>query len=450
MTSLPHSRQLLAALYEAAVSAVSPAPLTAAALANIDAPPDQRTWIFAVGKAAPAMANGAVGALRRSLHTIAGGVVVAPDTFPSPFSTVRTAVGDHPIPGEHSFAAARLVDDTASAVRADDAAIVLISGGTTSLMASPVRGVGEEELRELFVLLMDAGIDIGVMNAVRKRFLRWGAGRLAVALAPARIHVLLLSDVPGNAPADIGSGPCAPDQWTAPDVASQLRDAGLLDRLPPSLREHLHLVVRGMGGETPKPGDPAFAHVTTRVVGTNDIARDAALTAARALGLRAERGALALAGEAARCGDDIVTELLQRAARGERGCIVWGGETTVRMNATSCDGCEGDQPTSITHAAGGRCQELALAAARRLATAGEGGARITLLAAGTDGRDGPTDAAGAFADASLWRRVLESGADPDAALRFHRSYAALHAAGALFRHDATGTNVMDLVIGVVE
>src|SRR6476661_6367267 len=246
MTSLLHSRQLLAALYEAAVSAVSPAPLASAALANLDIPDDQRAWILAFGKAAPAMANGAVSALRRSLHTIAGGVVVAPDVTSPPFSTVRTASGDHPVPGQRSFAAAKLVGDTASAVRGDDAAVVLISGGTTSLVAAPVRGVHESELAQLFVQLMDAGLDIGVMNAVRKRFLRWGAGRLAVALAPARVHVFLLSDVPGDAPADIGSGPCMPDEWTAHDVASRLRDARLLDHLAPSLREHLHLTMRGM------------------------------------------------------------------------------------------------------------------------------------------------------------------------------------------------------------
>ncbi len=450
MTSPPHGRELLAALYEAALAAVAPEPLVHSALADLDAHPDQRVWVFAFGKAAPAMANGAVSALRRSLHTIAGGVVVAPEPGPPPFSTVRTAVGDHPLPGERSFAAARLVGETASSVRADDAVVVLISGGTTSLIASPVRDVTTQDLVQLFVQLMDAGLEIGAMNAVRKRFLRWGAGRLAVALAPARAHVLLLSDVPGDAPADIGSGPCVPDEWTARDIASLLRRAGLLERLAPSLREHLSSAMRGMTGETPKPGHPAFAHVSTRVVGSNALALAGALAGARTLGLHAERGAHALTGEAARCGDDIAEALVRRASRGQRGCVVWGGETTVSMAAPPGDAQRARTAASMTDAGGGRCQELALAAARVLATSGESASRISLLAAGTDGRDGPTDAAGAFVDAALWQRMHDAGADPEAALRLHRSFAALDAAGALFRRGPTGTNVMDLVIGVVE
>ncbi len=451
MTSPLHSRELLTALYDVAVTAVAPAPLVSAALADLDTPPDQRVWVFAFGKAGPAMASGAVGALRRSLHDIAGGMVVAPEAGAPPFITVQTAAGDHPVPGVRSFGAARMLGDTASTVRADDAVVVLISGGTTSLIAAPVRGVAELELMELFIQLTDAGLDIGAMNAVRKRFLRWGAGRLAVALAPARTHVLLLSDVPGDVPADIGSGPCTPDEWSARDVASLLRSAGLVDRLAPSLREHLDAAMRGMTGETPKPGHPAFAHVSTRVVGRNAIALDAALARARDLGMRAERGAHALTGEAARCGEEIAATLLRRSARGEQGCVIWGGETTVRMDGSSRgDAGHAGEGASPVGSLGGRCQELALAAARVLANSGESASRISLLAAGTDGRDGPTDAAGAFADTTLWQRMQVAGADPEAALRHHRSYAALDAGGALFRRGPTGTNVMDLVIGVVE
>lgn len=418
---------------------MDPAPLAAAALAELDARHDQRFWLFAFGKAAPAMATGAVGALRRSLHTIASGVVVSAVSAPPPFSTVRSAKGDHPLPGAGSFAAARLIADTVTSVRGDDAAVVLMSGGTTSLIATPVGGVEEPDLAKLFVQLMDAGLDIGAMNAVRKRFLRWGAGRLAVALAPARTHVLLLSDVPGDAPADIGSGPCAPDEWAARDVAALLSDARLLDTLAPSLRDYLSAVMRGVSPETPKAGHPAFAHVSTRVVGSNALALDAALARAKELGLPAARGAFALSGEASGCGERIAAELLARASRGERCCVAWGGETTVQL---------GD--ASVARGTGGRCQELALAAARVLTAGGDDAKRVTLLAAGTDGRDGPTDASGAFADASLWQLVREAGIDPDAALARHLSHDALHAAGALFHRGPTGTNVMDLVLAVVE
>lgn len=439
LTSPPRGRDLLSALYDAAVAAVAPMPLVTSALNELDARHDQRFWVFAVGKAAPAMATGAVNALRRSLHVIAGGAVVAAEAAPSPYSTIRSARGDHPLPGASSFAASKLIGDVVTSVRGDDAVIVLVSGGTTSLVAGPVRGVKESDLQQLFVQLMDAGLDIGAMNAVRKRFLRWGAGRLAVALAPARTRVLLLSDVPGDDPAAIGSGPCAPDEWSARELTAMLEDARLLDKLAPSLREYLASVFRGLSPDTPKPGHPAFAHVSTHIVGNNTIALDAALAHARQLGMTADRGAFALSGEAAAGGEQIARVLLERASSGRAGCLVWGGETTVRLGKAS-----------VAQGTGGRCQELALAAARVLADGGGAAKRITLLAAGTDGRDGPTDATGAFADAALWQRLRDAGADPDSALARHQSHAVLDTAGALFRRGATGTNVMDVVLAVVE
>jgi hydroxypyruvate reductase len=385
------------------------------------------------------MSKGAVAALRRSLYTIAGGVVVGAEPSSTPFSTIRSTHGDHPLPGARSFAAAQLVADTVPAVRGDDAAVVLVSGGTTSLIAAPVRGVEQGDIERLFVLLLDAGLDIGVMNAVRKRFLRWGAGRLAVALAPARTRVLLLSDVPGDTPADIGSGPCAPDEWRARDLVAILEDARLLDQLPASLRDYLSSVFRGLSPDTPKAGHPAFAHVSACVVGSNALALDAALARAKQLGLPAERGEFALSGEASECGERIAQVLLERASNGRTGCIVWGGETTVRLH-----------DASVAQGTGGRCQELALAAARVLASGGDAARRVTILAAGSDGRDGPTDATGAFADATLWQCITDAGVDPAPALARHRSHAALDAGGALLRRGPTGTNVMDLVIAVVE
>jgi hydroxypyruvate reductase len=439
VASPPQGRSLLSALYESVVAAVAPAPLVSAALADLDARHDQRFWVFAFGKAAPAMAQGAVASLRRSLHTIAGGVVVGAEPSATPFSTIRSTHGDHPLPGENSLAAAKLIADTLPAVRGDDAAVVLLSGGTTSLIAAPVRGAEQRDIERLFVQLMQAGLDIGAMNAVRKRFLRWGAGRLAVALAPARTRVLLLSDVPGDAPADIGSGPCAPDEWKARDLMAMLEDARMLDRLAPSLRDYLSSVFRGLSPDTPKAGHPAFAHVSTCIVGNNAIALDAALAQAKQFGLPAERGSFALSAEASACGEQIARVLLERASNGGSGCVVWGGETTVHL-----------REASVAQGSGGRCQELALAAARVLASGGDAARHVTILAAGTDGRDGPTDAAGAFADASLWQRITDAGVDPAAALARHRSYAALDAGDALLRRGPTGTNVMDVVIAVVE
>jgi hydroxypyruvate reductase len=218
-----------------------------------------------------------------------------------------------------------------------------------------------------------------------------------------------------------------------------LEDARLLDKLPASLRDYLSSVFRGLSPDTPKAGHPAFAHVSTSVVGSNALALDAALARSKQLGLPAERGAFALSGEASECGERIAQVLLERASSGRTGCIIWGGETTVRLH-----------DASVAQGTGGRCQELALAAARVLASGGDAARRVTILAAGSDGRDGPTDATGAFADATLWQCITDAGVDPAPALARHRSHAALDAGGALLRRGPTGTNVMDLVIAVVE
>lgn len=384
------------------------------------------------------MASGAVAELQRALHTIAGGVIVAPESAPSPHATIGALRGDHPLPGRNSFTAAQRIGESAAARRGDDVAVVLVSGGASSLAAAPLRGMCESDLVQLFDVLLGSGLDVRAMNMVRKRFTRWGAGRLAIALAPARTHVLAMSDVLGNDPADIGSGPCTPDAHTVREVVDVLQHAGLLPRIPSAMREYLVAASRRIVPETPKASHPAFAHVSTRVIGSNRLALDAVVRRARTMALSAEAVDTPLTGDATRCGAAIAESLLARATAGERGCLVWGGETTVRLAGADAT------------ARGGRCQELALAASRRFAEGGDAARRITLLAAGTDGRDGPTDAAGAFADAAVWNEIARSGQDPERALARHDSYSALDTAGALLRRGLTGTNVMDVVIGVVE
>jgi glycerate 2-kinase len=427
------------ALYDAAVGGAAPGPLTTAALRDLPARAGQPVRIFALGKAAYAMAGAAVAALEGSGRRVAGGIVVAAEPAPAPLANLVSVEGDHPLPGARSFGAAERLAEQAELTRKDDLAVVLLSGGATSLVAAPLPGLDGGDLVTLFELLHRSGLDIHAMNVVRKRFTRWGAGRLAVALAPATVQVLVISDVPGDDVADVASGPCAPDATTADDVLDLLRDSKLFSRMPGTLRRLLEAARLDSAGETPKPGHPAFRAVATRVIGSNRLAVDAALARARRLGLHAEAGA-PLTGEASRCGEGIVDVLLARARRDAPGCVVWGGEPTVsRAGATE----------AVAVGTGGRCQELALAAARRLATGGVAARRIQLLAAGTDGRDGPTDAAGAFADAGVWDAISRAGVDPPGALERHESYGALDAAGALFRRGPTGTNVMDVVIGVV-
>ncbi|MEO5816499.1 MAG: DUF4147 domain-containing protein [Gemmatimonadaceae bacterium] len=438
-------------MYDAAIAGAAPGPVTAAALRDFQARPGQRLWLYALGKAAHPMAAAAAATLQRSLLTIAGGVIVSPEPMTSPYATVVALTGDHPLPGRHSFTAAQRIGDTAAGMRSDDVAIVLLSGGVTSLIAAPLRGMAESDLGQLFELLLGSGLDIRKMNAVRKRFTRWGAGRMALSLAPARTHVYVMSDVLGDDPGDIGSGPCAPDPWTVKQVVELLTQSHLLPRIAPAMRDYLTGVSRGLIPETPKPPHPAFAHVSTRVIGSNRLALDAVSAHAQQISLDIESIPTPLQGDAATSGAQIAETLLQRAQQGRTGCVVWGGETTVQLHAAPPAG-KGAHALASAEAppSGGRCQELALAAARRLSQNGDAGRRITILAAGTDGRDGTTDAAGAFADSTIWEQIRRGGRDPDVALQRHESHSVLGAVGALLPRRFTGTNVMDVVIGLIE
>lgn len=221
-------------------------------------------------------------------------------------------------------------------------------------------------------------------------------------------------------------------------VVDLLQRCGAFGKLSSSLKRYLTDTAQGAMPETPKQSHPAFAHVTARVIANNATALNGVATAARRSGISAIVNEQPIVGDAAAAGASVAESLLAARDRAEPGTVhsvIWGGETTVRLLT----------PVAL----GGRCQELALAAAQRLAAAGERAHGISVLAAGTDGRDGPTDAAGAVVDASTWEAVIEQGRDPVAALRAHESYDALAAVGALYKPGLTGTNVMDVVIGLV-
>ncbi len=432
-------RALALELYDAAVAAAAPGSATTRAVDALSIDRSARLWIFAFGKAARPMAAAAVASTLRSLHSIVGGLVVAPDDGPSPYPTIVSMRGDHPLPGRHSFDAAARIADVASGRRGSDVAIVLLSGGASSLIGAPVRAINESDFVELQELLLGSGLDIASTNMVRKRFSRWGAGRLALALAPATTHCLAMSDVAGDDLSVIGSGPCIPDSFTVADVMALLQRTNLLGRMPAACREYLAGVARGTVPETPAKSHPAFAHISGRVIGNNRLALEGVAAKASDRQLATTISPERLDGEAARAGENIARTLLAAAAQGAtHACLAWGGETTVTLSA-STGGTAG----------GGRCQELALAASRVLHQAGADAAGMALLAAGTDGRDGATDAAGAIVDHTTWAAVADGGRDPAGALASHESYKALRAASALIPRRDTGTNVNDVVIGVI-
>lgn len=428
---------MLERCYVAAVAGAQPGPAVAATLASCPLPAAPGgVHVFAIGKAAHGMARAAVDVLVARGGAPAGGLVVAHHAAPPPAAALRAATGDHPIPGPRSAHAADLLGDAAGRVGPRDLAVVLLSGGASSLVGAPIvaGGFTPDDVAATSRALLAAGVPIDLVNAVRKRVSRWGAGRLARALAPARVLCLAVSDVPGDDPAIIGSGPCAPDSWTVAALREALSRHDVWAVLPRAVRDSLDLLAAASDprAETPKPGDPMFADVRTLVVRTNADARAAAAEAACAAGLDVIEHEGWLAGEAAPLGRSLAAAVLA----GPPGTAhVWGGEPTVTL---------GDAP----HARGGRMQELALAAAAVLYEVGSRAGGVALLAAGTDGRDGPTDAAGAVVDNATWGTVHAAGRDPAADLAGHRSYDALGAAGVLLPAAPSGTNVADVVIAL--
>jgi glycerate 2-kinase len=434
-------RALLQELYAAAVAAAAPGPAVRRALAELT-PPQQPVWLFALGKAALPMAVAALEMLAAWRIGPAGGLVVPPAPGPPPHPALELVPGDHPEPGARSLAAAEALGRCTARVGPGHEAWVLLSGGATSLLGAPVEGVSPSDLAALYALLLGSGLDIAAMNRIRKRFSRWGGGRLAAALASAgRVRVFVISDVIGDDLASIGSGPCVPDGTSAAEVRRALETAGLWSRLAPGLRAVVSAAATGPAPETPKPGDPAFARVETRLIASNRLALAAAADRARSLGLAPHIVEQPLAGEAAEAGTRVAAEVLKycraSGSQPERPphCVIWGGETTVTL---------GPGPAGV----GGRAQELALAAARELARGAPPGSTPALLAAGTDGRDGPTDAAGAVVTAETWDAIRRAGRDPERDLAAHDAYPALEAAGALLKPGLTGTNVMDVVFGI--
>lgn len=407
----------LRSCYAAAVEAAQPGAALRGSLRDID-PGEAPCWIISVGKASHGMARAIVEWLAEHRRAPSGGIVVAAEALAPPHPALRLLVGDHPIPGPGSARASLAIAELLAVIPVNAEVHVAISGGASALMAGPLPQLNAGDVTRTFELLISSGLDIREMNAVRKRVTRWSAGRLALRLAPRRTHVWVISDVMGDDLSSIGSGPCTGDAWTSEEVRAMLADRRLLGALPDAVREAIQQ-------ETPKPDDSFLRSITPRIVANNAIALAAAAAAARRLGINAQVMANSLRGEAAPMGREIAGAM--RNGDGAPTIRIWGGETTVTIVG---DG-----------GVGGRSQELALAAAEVLR-----GTDGVLLAAGTDGRDGPTDAAGALVDGTCWDRIATAGRDPAADLFRHDSYAALDTIGALLKTGPSGTNVMDVAM----
>ncbi len=395
--------------------------------------PAARLTVIAAGKAAVPMAEAAATLLGKRIgHSV---VVTKHGQVGSSASgnKLNVITAGHPIPDGASEVAARLVGAAVMRGATHDLVLVLLSGGASALLAAPLPGITLEDKQATTELLLASGLPITAVNAVRKQLSALKGGQLTRRAAPTTVVTLALSDVPGDDWGTIGSGPTSADPGTRADAWKVIEQAGIAAKLPPAVRKRL-APGEDAQADTPKPGDPCFARNHRIMVGSNAQAVAAVQTNARDAGANAQIWARGLHGEAAPTARAFVAAaraLRAATPAGRRFCLVAGGETTVTL---------GDHPGR-----GGRNQESALAAAELLAQSDDD---LVVLAAGTDGGDGPTDAAGGIVDGGTWSRARASGRDGARHLAGHDAYPLLDATGDLLRTGQTGTNVMDLAIAV--
>ena len=432
-------RSIARRILDAALAAVEPGdavrralerrPDLAAAIAEARG----RVVVAGAGKAGAPMAAALV---EMFPGRIAAGCVVVPDghagghAAPGPVRMVEAA---HPVPDGRGEAGAAALVELVRGGSAEDLVVCVISGGASALLAAPAPPLALDDLRQVTALLLRSRAAIGEINAVRRHLSRLQGGRLAALAAPARVVALVLSDVVGDPPHDIGSGPTAPDPTSFADVRDVLVRHALWDRVPAAVARFVEAGLAGQADETLKPGDPVLARVEHVVVAGGRVAAEAAVAEARRAGLSAALLTARVEGEARGLG-----RLLAALAWGLRegdgglsrpGCWVLSGETTVLL---------GEGPPGR----GGRNHEAALAAGVALA----GCPGVLVACAGTDGVDGNTDAAGAFADGATWERARARGLDAEEALRRHDSHTLLAALGETICTGPTLTNVGDLAL----
>ena len=338
------------------------------------------------------------------------------------------------MPNEGSVVAGRAVHDLVSAATEHDVVVVALSGGASALLELPANGLSLADLQATTQLLLRAGATIHQINSIRKHLDIIKGGGLARLANGAVLVTLILSDVIGDDLSVIASGPTAPDPSTFEDAWRVIEHFNLSDQLPAAVRDHLRRGRRGEIADTLKPGDPIFARVQTVIIGSNARAAQAAEAEARRLGFNALLLSTSVQGEAREVAK-VVAAIAQEIRRYNRpvarpACVIMGGETTVTLTGSGL---------------GGRNQELALAAALAI----DGLADTLIVAFGTDGTDGPTDAAGAIATGETVRRGKSIGLEAAAYLANNNSYSYFKALDDLIVTGPTGTNVNDLVLVLV-
>jgi glycerate-2-kinase len=397
---------------------------------------DRPVYLLAVGKASIPMCNAALKVLgdriRKSLVITSDGSAV------ESCNADEVIVGDHPVPKENSLKAGGKAVQFLKAIPENALVLTLISGGTSSLMCQPPQGISIDDLNKTFELLNNSGANIQDINTVRKHCSQIKGGQLPRYLNPNITLIdLAVSDVPNNDLSIIGSGPTAPDLSTFQDAYHILLEFDLWDELPPKVREHIEMGIDGQVPETLKPNEDPLAEHYSYIIGS---AQKLAQTIAQ---LAIDRGCdcrvadNAFNDDVEKVAASIAGEVLPVAPKNAQtggtdpSLFIFYGESTVDVGGNG---------------KGGRNQELALRGALKIA----GYENITWLSAGTDGVDGPTDAAGAMVDGSTIAKARELGLNPEEYLRNNDSYHFHEKVGTLFKPGPTGNNLMDVVLVLVD
>ena len=393
-----------------------------------------KLYVVSFGKAAPSMARALVDGVGNALTK---GIVITKYAHVGSqkfADTLTVYEAGHPIPDENGVRATGEILKLLK--QADDETLIvfLISGGGSALLCCPYDGISLAEKQAVTDLLLKAGADIKELNTVRKHISAVKGGRLAEIAYSAKMVSLILSDVIGDPLDVIASGPTSPDQSTYADAMKVIQKYGLTVRMPESVINILTKGAKGHIPETPKKGAPVFSGIENIIIGSNAIAVEAAKKAAERSGYKTTVIFTELSGEASQVAKDLAKAALDQKKvlpKGEKTCLIAGGETTVTVKGNG---------------KGGRNTELALAFG--LAIQGQRG--ITFLSAGTDGTDGPTDAAGAIVTGQMFSDAVKQGLDPQDYLTRNDSYTFFKTIKGLVITGPTGTNVMDIQLILLE
>lgn len=409
-------RSLLVSLFDAAVAAADP---ELSVPKHLPSRPRGRTIAIGAGKASAQMAR----ALERHWDGPLEGIVVTRYGFGVKCEKIEIVEAAHPVPDAAGLAASNRLLETVSGLTADDLVIALISGGGSALLPAPAGELSLEDEVALNRVLLASGAPISAMNTIRKHVSRIKGGRLAAAARPARVVSLIVSDIPGDDPADVASGPTVPGEGSLEDALACIKRFGI------AVNDRVFAHIRSPGSAAPMPGDPGFAGHEHRIIASAAVSLEAAQAEARRQGTEAVILSDAIEGEsreAAKVHAAIAREIASRGRPFSKPILLLsGGETTVTVRG---DG------------KGGRNTEFLLSLAMDI----DGAGGIFALSADTDGIDGSEDNAGAFVDCGSVSRMRDKGLDPAALLNRNDAWTAFNTIGDIFAPGPTGTNVNDL------